>query len=450
MRFVVIGGDAAGMSAASQARRRTTPEQLEIVAFERGHFTSYSACGLPYFVADDVKAAHELIARTPEQHRANGIELHLRHEVTAIDPAARTVTVHDLDHDTTREESFDHLLIATGASPVRPDLPNVDADGVHGIQTLADGISLRDHVDRHPDGARAVVVGGGYIGLEMGEAMKRRGFDVTVVEAGEQPLSSLDYDMGALVADAIRDMGIHLQTSTKVTGFETTDGYVSAVVTESGTLPADLVVLGIGVKPNVALAEATGIALGRTGAIATDDRMATNVDGIWAGGDCAESLHRITGKRVAIALGTHANKHGRVIGLNVTGGNARFPGVVGTAATKVCAYEVARTGLTERKAADEGFVTDAVTIKATTRSGYMPDAQPITVKMVVERSSRRILGAQIIGRDGAAKRIDIVATALWNEMTAEDLLFCDLAYAPPFSPLWDPVQVAARKLVASP
>src|SRR5688572_29275027 len=173
MRFVVIGGDAAGMSAASQARRRATPDQLEIVAFERGHFTSYSACGLPYFVADDVKAAHELIARTPEQHRANGIELHLRHEVTAIDPTARTVTVRDLDHDTTREESFDHLLIATGASPVRPDLPNVDADGVHGIQTLADGISLRDHVDRHPDGARAVVVGGGYIGLEMGEAMKR-------------------------------------------------------------------------------------------------------------------------------------------------------------------------------------------------------------------------------------------------------------------------------------
>lgn len=447
-RLVVVGGDAGGMSAASQARRRRDPADLEVVAFERGDYTSYSACGLPYFVAGAVPEVGRLIARTPEQHRANGIDLYLRHEVRGIDLERRAVEVVALDDGTTREVVFDQLVIATGATPVRPALPGADARGVHGIQTITDGIALRDHIERSPH-RRAVVVGGGYVGLEMAEAMARRDFEVVVVDQATQPMTTLDDDMGALVARALRDIGVEVRLGVGVEAFETgDDGHVRAVVTSDGAIPTDLVVLGLGVRPNVELARDAGIALGERG-IATNARMATNVDDVWAAGDCAETTHRITGEPVAIALGTHANKQGRVVGINATGGSIEFPGVIGTAVTKVCDYEVARTGLSEREAVAHRFDHASATIESTTRAGYYPGAQPITVKIVAERATGRLLGAQIIGREGAAKRIDVLAAAIWNAMTAEEFGQLDLGYAPPFSPVWDPVLIAARSVQSS-
>jgi NADPH-dependent 2,4-dienoyl-CoA reductase/sulfur reductase-like enzyme len=446
-RLLVVGGDAAGMTAASLARRRRPRSELDVVAFERGGFTSYSACGLPYFVSGDIEDVEQLIARTPEEHRANGIEVHLRHEVVGIDLDHRELTVVDQVEGGERREPFDQLVIATGATPVRPDLPGADAHGVHGIQTMTDGIELRDHVGAHD---RAVVVGGGYIGLEMAEAMKQRGMDVTIVDTGLQPMSTLDPDMGALVANAIRAMGIELQTETTVEGFEVdADNHVRAVVTAHGTLPTDIVVLGIGVRPNSTLAGEAGIDVGDRGGIVTNRRQQTSAAGVWAAGDCVETTHRISLQPVTIALGTHANKQGRVAGINATGGYAAFPGVIGTAITKICHYEIGRTGLSEREAEAAGFAFESARIEGTTRASYYPGAEKITIKVIVEKNTGRLLGAQIIGREGAAKRIDVMATALWNEMTAEDFGQMDLSYAPPLSPLWDPTLIAARTAAAA-
>ena len=447
-RLVVIGGDAAGMSAASQARRRRGPEELEIVAFERGDYTSYSACGLPYYVADVVDAIDDLIARHPHEFRENhNIDVHMRHEVLAIDADRRRVTVRDLQAGTERDEPFDQLVIATGSTPFRPPLEHADAAGVFGIQTVTDGEALRDYiVERRPQ--HAVVVGGGYIGLEMGEAMQRRGLSVTILEAGPQVMSTLDPDMGEMVGNAVRGLGCELRTGTRVEAFEARDGHIGAVVTDQGTFPADVVVLGLGVRPNVALAQEAGVTIGVTGAIATDRRMSTSVEGIWAAGDCVETYHRVARRPVNIALGTHANKQGRVIGVNATGGYLTFPGVIGTAVTKICALEVARTGLTEREAHAAGFEFTTATIESTTR-GYYPGASPITVKVLAERGTGRLIGAQIIGQEGAAKRVDVMAAAIWNEMTAEAFSSLDLGYAPPFSPVWDPTLIAARKITSS-
>jgi NADPH-dependent 2,4-dienoyl-CoA reductase/sulfur reductase-like enzyme len=445
-RLVVVGGDAGGMTAASQARRRVPDAaELEIVAFERGEFTSYSACGIPYFVGDVVHEYEDLVARSPSEHRQRGIDARTRHEVLGIDLDRGTVRVRDLTGGGEDDHPFDQLVLGTGAVPVRPKLDGINAGGVFGVQTLADGIAVRRAVD---DGkpARAVVVGSGYVGLEMAEAMVQRGVDVTLVEVFEQPMHTLDLDMGALVADALRAVGVELYLGEPATGFETTGGRVSAVVTEQRTLPCDLVLLGLGVEPDSALAAEAGIGVGETGGIRTDETMRTTADGIWAAGDCVETWHRVSHRPVAIALGTHANKQGRVVGINVTGGEATFPGVIGTAVTKVCAYEVARTGLTEREAAEVGIDAVATTIEATTRAGYFPGAEAIKVKLVAEGGTGRLLGGQIVGQEGAAKRVDVLAAAVWNGMTAEELVGLDVGYAPPFSPLWDPVLVAARKL----
>jgi NADPH-dependent 2,4-dienoyl-CoA reductase/sulfur reductase-like enzyme len=443
-RFVVIGGDAAGMSAGSVARRRDAT--LDIVAFERGGQTSYSACGLPYFVAGLVGGEDRLIARSPEQHRALGLEVHTRHEVVAIDTTARTVRVRDLDAGRERDESWDQLVIATGATPVRPKLPGADADGIFGIQTIDDGMVLAGWLaEQQPK--TAVVVGGGYVGLEMAEAMRTRGIDVTVVERQPQPMSTLDPDMGALVGEALEGLGIKVESGVRGNEFAVTDtGRVRAVVTDQGEVAADVVVLGLGVRPNVALARDAGIAIGESGGVRVDPSMRTSAAGVFAAGDCCESWHRVSRRPVVIPLGTHANKQGRVVGINATGGAAEFPGVIGTAITKVCAYEVARTGLTEVEAAAAGIDAVAARIESTSRASYYPGATKLTVKMVAERGSGRLLGAQIVGQEGAAKRVDVVAAGIWNDMTADAFSWIDLGYAPPYSPVWDPVLVAARKV----
>jgi NADPH-dependent 2,4-dienoyl-CoA reductase/sulfur reductase-like enzyme len=447
-RLVVVGGDAGGMTAAAQARRRVPDgDALEIVAFERGAYTSYSACGIPYLVGDVVTEAEKLVARSPSQHRERGIDVRTGHEVTAVDLDRRSVRVRAVKGGDERDEGFDHLVIATGATPVRPPIDGIDVAGVFGVQTLADGIAVRQAVDdEQPE--RAVVVGGGYIGLELAEALVMRRLDVTLVEQRPQPMGTLDPDMGALVADALRGVGVHVYLEEPVEGIESADGRVHAVVTGRRTLPADVVILGLGVRPNSELAEEAGVPVGETGGVVTDERMQAGAGGVWAAGDCVETWHRVSRRPVAIALGTHANKQGRVVGTNLTGGSASFPGVIGTAVSKVCAYEVARTGLTESEAADAGFDALAATIDSTTRASYYPGAEPIRVKVVAERPTGRMLGAQIVGKEGAAKRIDVCAAVIWNEMSVSEAASLDLSYAPPFSPVWDPVLVAARKAAA--
>jgi NADPH-dependent 2,4-dienoyl-CoA reductase/sulfur reductase-like enzyme len=444
-RLVVIGGDAAGMSAASQARKRRDQDDLSIVAFERGRATSYSACGIPYWIAGTVGSEAELISRTPDKHRANGIDVRIRHEVTAIDLDARTVAVRDLEEGRDLTEPFDSLVYATGSVPMRPPVEGIDADGVYGVQVLDDGVALIRELESGSV-RRVVVVGGGYIGLEIAEACQIRGLDVTVVDLSQTPVGTFDPDTGGFIADAVRGLGINLVLGEAVSGIEVTNGRASAVHTSAGTvLPADLVVLGLGVRPNVALAKEAGIPLGTSGGIAVDKRMRTAVEGVWSAGDCVESVHRLSGQRVVVALGTHANKQGRVAGINLGGGYATFPGVIGTAVTKVCDLEVARTGLSMKEADAAGFCYVTSYVDSTTRAGYFPGAQPIRVKLLAEKRSGRLLGAQIVGREGAAKRIDVLATAIWNEMSVDEVLSLDLSYAPPFAPVWDPVLIAARK-----
>ncbi|WP_437075352.1 FAD-dependent oxidoreductase [Streptomyces sp. enrichment culture] len=448
-RLVVIGGDAAGMSAASQARRLKSPGELEIVAFERGHFSSYSACGIPYWVGGDVTDRDELIARSPEEHRARGIDLRMRTEVTEIDVAGQRVRARDVDSGAASWTSYDFLVIATGARPVRPEMPGVDAPGVHGVQTLDDGQALLDTLER-TRGRRAVVVGAGYIGVEMAEALINRGYEVTVVNRGSEPMSTLDPDMGRLVHKAMVGMGITMVDDAEVTAVLTgPDGRVRAVATADAEYPADVVVLGIGVRPETSLARAAGLPLGEHGGLLTDLAMRVRgYENIWAGGDCVEVLDLVAGRERHVALGTHANKHGQVIGTNVGGGYATFPGVVGTAVSKVCDLEIARTGLREKDARRAGLQYETVTIESTSRAGYYPGASPMTVKMLAERRTGRLLGVQIVGREGAGKRVDIAAVALTAGMTVDQMTALDLGYAPPFSPVWDPVLVAARKAAA--
>ncbi|WP_141584605.1 FAD-dependent oxidoreductase [Actinomadura sp. WMMA1423] len=444
-RLLVIGGDAAGMSAASQARRLRGPDDLEIVAVERGHHASYAACGIPYYVGGVVEELDSLIARTPAEFRERDIDLRLRTEALEIDPAGGRVRIRSLDGGGERWEPYDHLVIATGAVPTRPRLPGADAEGVHGVQILDDGVAIRRAVEEG-NPRRAVVVGGGYIGVEMAEAMVMRGLEVSLVDFADQPMRTLDPDMGAIVADAMRGIGVRLYLGEPVEGFDTSpDGRVTAVRTRGRTLPADLVVLGLGVRPASELAEAAGVETGPTGGIVTDRRMRTRTERVWAAGDCVETRHLVSGAPVAIALGTHANKQGRVAGIGVGGGYATFPGVIGTAVSKICHVEVARTGLNEAEAAAAGFETLSVAVESTTRAGYIPGGAAMTTKLIAERRSGRLLGAQIVGEENAAKRIDGLAIALWNGMTVEEMTGLDLGYAPPFAPVWDPVLIAARK-----
>jgi NADPH-dependent 2,4-dienoyl-CoA reductase/sulfur reductase-like enzyme len=337
-------------------------------------------------------------------------------------------------------------MYAAGAVPLMPDWARIEGDGVFGVQTLDDGAAIHAWLETVPAPRTAVVVGGGYIGIEMAEAMIRRGLDVTLLERQPQPLSTVDPDMGEKVAQAVRDMGIAIRTETAVDGLDVADGRVRGVVTKDGTLPADIVVLGIGVRPNTRLAADAGIPLGVTGGVRTDLRMRVpDADGIWAAGDCVETVHLVSGRPVHIALGTHANKQGRVAGVNLGGGYATFPGVVGTAVTKLCDLEVARTGLTEKEADAVGYAYVTASVESTSRAGYYPGAAPMTVKLIAEKRTGLLLGGQIVGREEAAKRIDSLAIALWNRMTVEEMTALDLSYAPPFSPVWDPVLIAARK-----
>jgi NADPH-dependent 2,4-dienoyl-CoA reductase/sulfur reductase-like enzyme len=444
-RLIVIGGDAAGMSAASKVRREQP--QREIVVFERSPHTSYSACGMPYFIAGLVESADKLIARSPEKFREKfNIDARIRHEVLELDPTGQRVRVQNLTDSSEAWESYDQLLIATGAEAIFPQLEGSEADGIFSLSTLASGIKVHDFMDKELP-RKAVVVGGGYIGLEMAEALVRQGLQVSLIEKGEQVMGTLDPDMGMLVSEALREIGVALYLHESLTGYETSNSKVTGVVTDQRTIPADLVIVGLGTRPNTGLAKEAGILLGEKGSIQVNPRQQSSVPNIWAAGDCAESFHLISRKPFHVALGTVANKQGNVAGINLSGGYATFPGVVGTAVSKICKYEVARTGLTERELQALGLQYTTATTKTKTRAGYYPGAGWIMVKLLAEQGTGRLLGGQIVGLEGAAKRIDVLATALTAGMTVQQIADLDLSYAPPFSPVWDPVQTAARQLV---
>lgn len=448
-RLVVIGGDAGGMAAAASARRQDP--SLDVVALERGRWTSYSACGIPYLIGGEVKALEDLVVRRPQQLRDTlGIDVRMRCEATAIDLDSGKVEVRNHEQNRTFQLGFDIVHLGTGARPFRPPLPGIDLPFVVGVQTLDDAAALLRHLNHPPAWApngirQVVVVGAGYIGLEVAEAFVRRKVPVTVVTNMAEVMTTLDPDMGAHVTRAMRGLGITVRCGVEVTGFE-----ARKVLTVAGDLPADLVVLGMGVAPNATLADEAGLALGAAGAIRVDRRQRTSHEAVYAAGDCCASTHLVSGREVHVALGTVANKQARVAGTNIGGGYATFSGVLGTAITKVCDLEVGRTGLNETEAEAAGFSAVAATIESTTTAGYLEGAGQIRVKVVAERQTGRLLGAQIVGQGpGAGKRIDVVATALTAGMTCAAVAELDLAYAPPFSPLWDPVAIAARKAAAA-
>ncbi|MGY1643998.1 FAD-dependent oxidoreductase [Geodermatophilus sp. SYSU D00703] len=438
-RLLVVGGDAAGMSAAAQARRLRSPTDLAITVLEQGAEVSYSACGIPYWVGDVVPDRDRLIARTPHEFAAHDIEVRTGTRAAAIDLDAGTVRT-----GTGETLGYDALVVATGGRPLRPGVPGLDADGVHGVHRLADGAAIRAAVAA--GARRAVVLGGGYIGLEMADVLSARGLAVTVVLADPLPMALLDADMGERVCKAMGDMGIDVQPNQPVREIETdADGVVRAVRTDAGSYPCDLVVLGLGMGPEVELARDAGLRLGPTGAIDVDrTQRSRSHPEVFAAGDCAQTFSRLTGDPVHVALGTHANKQGRVAGSVIGGRPARFAGVLGTALTTIGDLEIGRTGLCTTQAEQAGYDVRTETIESTTRAGYYPGAEPIAVKLVSDRDPGRLLGAQVVGGPGSGKRIDVLATAIWAGLTAEEFAGSDLAYAPPFSPVHDPVLVAAR------
>jgi NADPH-dependent 2,4-dienoyl-CoA reductase/sulfur reductase-like enzyme len=451
-RVVVIGADAAGMSAAHQALRtaRARGRELEVVVVDRGMHTSYSACGIPYWIAGDVESGQHLVARTAAEHATRGVDLRLATTAVALDLAAGTVEVRYRGGGTERL-GYDELVLATGAHPRVPDWA-LGPDGgwvrgVRALKTLDDGAAWIEHLDAARP-RRAVVVGGGYIGIETAETFVRRGLSTTLVTKREV-MSTLDPDMGARVRAAMTSGGVEVVCSEEVDGLDVRDdGAVAGVRAGNDVLPGDVVALGLGVTPATELAKDAGLPLGAFGGLLPDDRQRV-ADGVWAAGDCCEAVELLRGQRVYVPLGTHANKQGRVAGKNLAGGSARFGGVLGTAITQFVAggahVEVGRTGPTTEQATVGGDEVVSLVTESTTTAGYMPQARPIAIK-VLGWPDGRLLGVQIVGGPGSAKRIDTAAAALWSGARLEDVAGMDLSYAPPFSPVWDPVQIACRRL----
>ncbi|MDI3316983.1 MAG: FAD-dependent oxidoreductase [Bacillota bacterium] len=446
-RYIVAGGVAAGMSAASRIRR-LDPE-AEILAFERSGYVSYGACGLPYFVEGLVERPEQLVTYSPETFRSQRrIDVAVHTEVERIDRERHEVTVRDLESGEPRRLRYDRLILATGARPSAPPIDGLDLEGVHVLRLVEDGIRLRRALEERR--GRAVILGGGYIGLEAAEAVRKRGWEVTLVEALPQVMATMDPEPAQAVARELERNGIELRLGEPVLGLESDGsgagkGRVRRVVTRAGSVEADLVLVATGVRPNSELAAEAGIATGVRGAIRVDAEMRTSDPDVWAAGDCAESFHAVTGRPDWIPLGTTANKQGRIAGENAAGGHARFPGVAGTAIVKVFDLGVARTGLSLAEAQRAGLEAEAVDALQRSRAGYYPGGGRVAVRLVVERASRRLLGGQLTGPVDAVKRVDTLAAALYGRFTVDDLYGLDLAYAPPFAPVWDPLLIAARQ-----
>ena len=462
--FVVIGGDAAGMSAASKAKR--DDPDLDVVVFEKGEWVSYGACGLPYYIKGEIQTLEELVSVTPEQFREErGIDLRTGQEVVDIDPEARTVTAVGEAGETV--QSYDHLLVATGADAVVPPIDGTDLEGVYTLGSMTDGKELRDFVSRsresgpleQPDRGPAchflencrgavAVVGGGYIGVEMAEALAANGFEVHLFQRGERVLKGFSEATSDVVAEHLREQDVALYLGAAVESFEG-DDRIEAVRTETDRISVEMALLGTGVRPRTDLAEAAGIELGPTGAIATDRYRETNRPDVYAAGDCAEADHVVTGEPSHVPLALTANRHGRAIGRTVAGIPTEGGGIAGTAAVKAFEIEAARTGILDHETvAKAGFDPLTETIEAKSRAGYYPEGGTVSVTLTIDRGSGRVLGGSLASEygEGAVHRSHALVGAVTEGVTVGELSNYDLAYAPPFNTTWDPILTAAKVL----
>ncbi|MBQ7144241.1 MAG: FAD-dependent oxidoreductase [Oscillospiraceae bacterium] len=440
MRVIIVGGVAGGATAAARLRR--LDENAEIVVFERSGYVSYANCGLPYYVGGVIEQKEALTLQTPESFWSRfRVDVRVRHEVTAIDTANRTVTVRDLANDIEFTETYDKLLLSPGAKPVIPPVPGVDGPRVFTLRTVEDTFRIHDFVERTRP-RRAVVVGGGYIGLEMAENLVERGIAVTVLQRPKQLMNTLDYDMAALVHAEVRAHGVDLRLEADVVGFEDSGNGVRVLLAGGAVVDADLAILAVGVQPDNALAKAAGVALGMKGAIAVNDRMETSAPDVYAVGDAVSVRHSVSGEEAVISLAGPANKQGRIAADNVCGGDSRYRGSQGSSIIKVFDLTVAGTGLTVRAAQAAGIDCDRVVLSPGSHAGYYPGAETMTMKVVFEKGTLRLLGAQIVGYSGADKRLDVLATAISAGVRADRLKDLDLAYAPPYSSAKDPVNMA--------
>jgi len=440
-RLIIVGGDAAGMSAAAQARR--VDPQLEVIVFEKSAYASYGACGMPYYIAGDIATAEELLALSPEQIKQRGIDARCGHEVREIRAGARVVVGQTRD-GRAFSESYDYLLLATGGAARRPDLPGVDLDRVFTLRNLEDGIELRSFIDEQKP-QRVVVVGAGFIGLEMAESFARRGLHVVLLNRSERILGDFDVEFAAPVLAALQHCGVEVHLGVDVQGIEGDSGRATAVRSSAGTHAADLVLLATGLQPGAALAREAGVELGQSGAIAADDHMRTSHTHIWAAGDCMEVKHVVSGQKVHAPLALTANRTGRIAGDQIASSargrhsDQRFRGTASTVICKVFDLALAQTGLMQTAAERAGFEVAVFTRQSRSRAGYYPGAKPLWTRIVVERRTRRLLGAQMIGEEGVVGRIDVFATALFARLSVDEIHHLDLAYAPPFGPVYDAI-----------
>lgn len=442
-RIVIVGGVAAGASAATRARRMDP--SAEIVVFEKSGYPSFANCGLPYYVGDIIRSREALLLQSPERFKRRfDIDVHVRHEVLRIDRQEHRVEVKNLNDGSTRWERYDRLILATGASPIVPPFARSSCRNVFVLRTIEDTDAMRAFVDREPV-RRAVIVGAGFIGVEAAEALVHRGVHVDVVELAPQVLPPLDADMAKPVAKHLQAKGVELHLGQGVERFEIDGDRVTGACLPAGqTLAADLVLLSVGIRPSVALAKEAGLALGPSGGIAVNEYLQTNDPHIFAAGDAVEVVHAVTGKPVLIPLAGPANKHGRLAGeMAATDAKVPAPNVAGTAVVKAFDLTVAVTGLSRRAAEKAGLKAEHVIVKRGHHVGYYPGAETMTIKLVYEPGTRRVLGAQIVGGAGVDRRIDVVATVLHFGGTLDDLSALDLAYAPQFGAAKDPIHIAA-------
>ena len=440
MKVVIVGGVAGGATAAARIRR--LDEKAEIVVFERTSYMSYANCGLPYYIGGVIEDPEELTLQTPESFFARfRVDVRVRHEVTAIHPDRKTVAVTNLETGEAFEESYDKLLLSPGAKPVLPKLRGMNVPGLFTLRTVEDTLRIKKYIEEQQPKS-AVLAGGGFIGLELAENLRELGLDVTIVQRPKQLMSPFDADMAALIHGEMRRHGVKLALGHTVEGFEGKDGGIDVLLEGGAPLHADMVVLAIGVEPDSALAKAAGLALGVKGSIAVNDRMETSQADIYAVGDAVQVRHYVTGGDALIALAGPANKQGRIAADNICGGDSRYTGSQGSSVIKVFDMTAAVTGVNEAQAAKAGLDADSVVLSPMSHAGYYPGGRVMTMKVVFEKETYRLLGAQIVGYEGVDKRIDVLATAIRAGLKATELKDLDLAYAPPYSSAKDPVNMA--------
>ena len=440
MKVVIVGGVAGGATAATRIRR--LDEKAQIVVFERSGYISYANCGLPYYIGDVITDAEELTLQSPESFYSRfRVNMRVHHEVTEIHPEKKTVSVKNLKTGEEFEESYDKLILSPGAKPTQPRFFGADLDKVFTLRTVEDTLRIKNYInENHPKSA--VLAGGGFIGLELAENLRELGMDVTVVEYAKQLMSPFDSDMAAFIHNEMRKHDVKLVLGRAVEGFEEKDGGVDVLLKDEAPLHADMVVLAIGVTPDTALAKEAGLELGIKGAIVVNDRMETSVPDIYAAGDAVQVKNSVTGDDALISLAGPANKQGRIIADNICGLDSRYKGSQGSSVIKVFDMTAALTGINERTAKTVGLNADTVILSPMSHAGYFPGGKVMTIKVIFEKDTYRLLGAQIVGYDGVDKRIDVLATAIRAGLKATDLKDLDLAYAPPYSSAKDPVNMA--------